>query len=238
MSIRPERLVVSSHGAMVRGVLCVPRGSGAYPLVLVLHGSDGFGPQHVHAARRLARSGFAAVAMEWFGGTPERARWGDLRPGDLAGVVNEAASRPRVDRTRLAVMGFSRGGGVALLAATVLPATRAVVNYFGLTSWKGGLETYRHFDLDPADPLGFVARIPCPVLSLHGERDDIVPVVNTWALDEACRRHGIEHRVVIYPGVGHSFVWRGNPLHVPAAHQHSWNAVLDFLRECLRVRAR
>ena len=229
----PERLTAHAGDAGVPVVLCVPRGAGPHPLVLVFHGSDGFGPQHVLAARLLARSGFAAAVPEWFGATPARASWGDLRPGDLEAVVAEAGRRPGVDPHRLAVMGFSRGGGAALLAATVLPGVRGVVNYFGLTAWERGLGEYRHFRLDPADPLGLVARIPCPVLSFHGDRDDIVPVGNTLALDEACRRHGVGHRVVIYPGVGHSFVWPGNPLHDPRAHRHSWMLALEFLRERL-----
>ncbi len=238
MGTRIERLAVPSGDTSVPVVLCVPPGAGPHPLVLVLHGSDGFGSQHVEVARNLARSGFAAAAPRWFGAAPARASWGDLRPGDLAAVVDEARRRPGVAGDRMAVMGFSRGGGVALLAATVLPGVRGVVNYFGLTAWEGGLGEYRHFHLDPDDPLGFVARIPCPVLSFHGDADDIVPVENTLSLDEACRRHGIRHRMVIYPGVGHSFVWPGNPLHVPEAHRSSWAAALAFLDERLRSRAR
>ncbi len=234
MAPEPERFSAPAGDAVVPGVVCVPRQEGPHPLVLVLHGSDGFGPQHIEVTRALARAGLAAAAPEWFGGSPARPSWGDLRPSDLVAVVREARRRSGVSRSGLAVMGFSRGGGIALLAATVLRGVRGVVNYFGLTAWEGGLGEYRHFHLDPDDPLGFVARIACPVLSFHGDRDDVVPVDNTLALDEACRRHRVAHRMVIYPGVGHSFIWPGNPLYVPEAHRSSWALALAFLRERLR----
>jgi dipeptidyl aminopeptidase/acylaminoacyl peptidase len=104
-----------------------------------------------------------------------------------------------------------------------------VVNYFGLTSWKGGLEEFPHLPLSKEDPLGFVQDIPCPILSFHGDQDTVVPVKNTYQLDDACRRFNVEHDLVIYPDVNHSFVWSGDK-YDKTAHLDSWNKTLKFLK--------
>ncbi|MEA3240483.1 MAG: dienelactone hydrolase family protein, partial [Pseudomonadota bacterium] len=79
----------------------------------------------------------------------------------------------------------------------------------------------------------FLQKISCPVLSFHGDRDTIVSIENTLLLDQACRRFGIEHHYMIYPGVDHSFIWPGNPRYNRDAHRDSWIKTLAFLEKHL-----
>ncbi len=59
-----------------------------------------------------------------------------------------------------------------------------------------------------------------------------IPGLTTIGLDEACRRYGVEHEVVIYPGVDHSFIWddSDNEKYNRDAHIDSWNRAVNFLK--------
>lgn len=220
----------------VPGRFCRPCGVGPFPAVVVLHGSDGFKPNHLKIAEKLARLGMAAFAPTWFGGHDARPHWDCLRPEDIPAAVADFQQQANVTAKRTAFMGFSRGGGLALFCGSLLPETKAIVNYFGLTAWEGGLAELPHLSLNRKEPLDFVQRLTCPVLSFHGDADTVVPVTNTRLLDAACRRYGVAHEFIIYPGVNHSFIWddSDNDKYDKTAHLDSWNRAIRFLKEQLR----
>ncbi len=213
-------------------LFCLPEGEGPFPPVMVLHGSDGFKSNHARIARNLAREGLAALAPTWFGGKAPRAHWDQLHPRDITAGLSWLESRPAVAADRLGLIGFSRGGGLALVMGALLPQTRAIVNYFGLTGWQGGLEEFSHLPLNASAPYDFVRRIRCPILSFHGEMDTVVPVEDTRNLDAACRKYGVRHDYVIYPNVNHSFVWPGDKYR-QQAHADSWEKTVAFLKKHL-----
>ena len=107
--------------------------------MIVLHGSDGFKPNHEEIARKLAAEGFAALAVSWFGGASARSHWRALRADDILHSVAFLKQQSTVDAEKLGLIGFSRGGGLALIMASLIPQVKSVVNYFGLTAWQGGL---------------------------------------------------------------------------------------------------
>jgi dienelactone hydrolase len=108
-----------------RGILFRPDGSEPLPGVLVLGGSDG--ARHDHAAALLASHGFAALSLAYFGteGTPSHLHRIELRTFET--VLDWLAAQPGIDGDRLAVIGLSRGGELALQLAALYPRLRAVV---------------------------------------------------------------------------------------------------------------
>ena len=116
-------------------------------------------------------------------------------------------------------------------------SARAVVNYFGLTSWEGGLAELPHLNLNKDEPLDFIRHLTGPILSFHGETDTVVPVDNTYDLDKACHRHKVEHQHTIYSGVNHSFIWpdSDNDKYDAAAHRDSWDKTIKFLKKYMNV---
>ncbi len=99
--------------------------------MIVFHGSDGFKPNHAGIAKKLVKEGFAALAPTWFGGDPARPHWDAVQPEDIFVVVSWLKQQSKIDSNRLGLMGFSRGGGLAVIFGSFIPETKAIVNYFG-----------------------------------------------------------------------------------------------------------
>jgi dienelactone hydrolase len=123
-------------------------------------------------------------------------KWGRLkRTCDecLATVIDgirHIRRQPGVDQERIGLVGFSLGGFVAMSAATEKELKiAAVVNLFG-----GLLE-----DLHPR-----VKALPV-VLSVYGEKDQLVPVATARHLHKLLEDNSVADEMTVYPNTGHLF---------------------------------
>ena len=56
-----------------------------------------------------------------------------------------------------------------------------------------------------ASPISYVTADDPPVLSLHGDQDQLVPIEQARVLDEKLRAVGATHRLKVFAGAGHGF---------------------------------
>ena len=191
MAIREGVRQIKLKGAL-HGVFFVPEGTGQHPGVLVVGGSEGGVPQR--KAAWLASHGYAALALAYF-------HYEDL-PRSLENIpleyFGEALSwmmqRPEVVPDKIAVMGTSRGGELALQLGSMYPQIHAVVAYVpanvrypaccGRTmgpawTWKGQPLAYvvprmrqQDFVRDAAAAIP-VEQTHGPILVLSGESDGV-----------------------------------------------------------------
>ena len=172
------------------------------PAVIGLHGSGGGHATMSDPATLLAEQGFAVYVLHYFDRTGTE--WAD-KPTifrhfpawmkTLWDAVSFVEKRAEVDAERIALLGFSLGAYLSLSNAAIDPRVRVVVEFFG------GL---------PKEMKMFMRRL-CPVLILHGESDETVPVSEAYHLLEVLERKKIDYEMKIYPGVGHEFsaeVWQ------------------------------
>jgi dienelactone hydrolase len=111
----------------LHGILFVPPEAGPHPGVLVLGGSEGGLP--ARNAAWLASHGYAAFALAYF-------RYEDL-PQQLDGIpleyfgeaINWMTKRPEIAADRIAVLGGSRGGELALQLGSMYSPIKAVVAF-------------------------------------------------------------------------------------------------------------
>jgi fermentation-respiration switch protein FrsA (DUF1100 family) len=120
----------------------------------------------------------------------------------LTKAYDWALTRPGVDPARVVGWGRSLGGGAIsalarerTLAALVLESTftsvRSMAQAFGVPAF---------LVRDPLDNLSVIESFPGPVLVVHGERDDMIPVAHARALAAAAR----SARLVVVTGCGHN----------------------------------
>ena len=98
---------------------------------------------------------------------------------------------------------------------------QAVVNFFGPTemescykessvAWMlrlflGGKPSETPAAYRKASPLTYVSSDDPPVLTFHGDQDQLVPVAQAKTLDEKMQSAGAPHELVIFEGHGHGF---------------------------------
>ena len=120
-----ERTPVYEDG--LRGTWFVPAGAGRHAAVLVLGGSNGGVP--LRQAAWLASHGYFALALAYF-------HFEDL-PKELERIPLEyfqkalewMVDRPEIGDAKIAVLGTSRGGELALQLGSMFPRINAVVAY-------------------------------------------------------------------------------------------------------------
>jgi len=204
--------------------LSVPRAQGPHPAVVMLHGCGGLGrdggvsPRHLGWAGHLMRAGYAVLLLDsagprGFGATcgpgPERkVMWRD-RPKDAYATLAFLQSRVGIDPARIALMGWSQGGGVVLLSINSRSIGRpvtisgpdfaaAVALYPGACSER--LQTRPFTDVPSG---GWETAIP--LLVLHGDADDWTPAGPCRDFIAAARARGQPVDMKIYPGALHGF---------------------------------
>jgi dienelactone hydrolase len=239
-----------------------PAGDAPVPAVLTLGGSEG--GLRVGFAALLATHGFAALALAYFA-------YGPPLPSSLANIPLEyfgralawLGARPGVRGDRLAVLGQSRGGELALLLGATYPELSAVVSYVGSgivfpspEDWLTPAWTYRGEPVPSfSDPASWneaaipVERIAGPVLLISGEADRLWPsaLLSQLALDRL-RAHDHPHpdRHLRYAEAGHIIEapyfptaqdldrFGGTQAGTAAAAADSWPRVLALLADRLR----
>lgn len=152
-----ETVHLDHDGTSLSGALALPADGGRAPGVLVFPTAFGLGAQMKAVARKLAAQGFAALAVDMFGGatyTEDRAEletlilalWGTkLARARSAGWLAALKSRPEVDASRTAAIGYCFGGQCALELARSGADLKAVASFHGIltTSWPARADDLR-----------------------------------------------------------------------------------------------
>jgi carboxymethylenebutenolidase len=176
-----------------------PKAEGKYPAIVVVHGSGGPGPMgggFRGPAKQLAEKGFVVLYPYFFESTgwkPEKVSAGlaDVRGWTQAvnDCVSYAAKLSNVDAKRIGVIGYSLGAFLALSAG----GQNAQIAAVG--------EVYGNFP----DALARSMRRTPPILILHGDMDNVVPVDNARKLEQFLKNRRAVYEVKIYAGAGHGF---------------------------------
>ena len=208
------------------GHLALPDEPGPHPGVVVIHEIFGLNENIKDIAGRFADQGYAALAVDLFGGRNRAVCMARFMTGMLAGSVDRfgiadlkaalthLAGLPEVDPKRIGAIGFCMGGGFAIAWACTDNRLKAIAPFYGANP----------------RPLDAVQRA-CPVVGSYPEKDFTAGAGR--ALDKALDRHGIAHDIKIYPGAGHSFFNDRGRAYDKAAATDSWTRVLGFFGEHL-----
>ncbi|GAB6037427.1 hypothetical protein JCM15519_19860 [Fundidesulfovibrio butyratiphilus] len=203
------------------------------PAVVVLHGQQGLDPlraQYETYAEWLVGRGFQVYLLDYYSRPDAQAmalddpqirreRY-DQRLAGWTQRVREAltvlSKRQDVDPRRIALLGFSQGGFLAVNVAAQDPRAAALVCLYG------GL---------PAPVRGSARKLP-PTLIVHGQADTIVPVAEARTLQVFITRSGGEAVLDLYPGQGHGFALSLNQPEAKAG----FDKTVRFLDSRLRKR--
>jgi carboxymethylenebutenolidase len=208
------------------GHLALPDGPGPHPGVVVIHEAYGLNDNIKEISARFAEQGYAALAVDLFGGRNRAVCMARYMTGMLAGSVNRygigelkdalthLAGLPEVDPERIGAIGFCMGGGFAIAWACTDRRLKAIAPFYAANP----------------RPLNVVERA-CPIVGSYPEKDFTASAGR--ALNEALENADVVHDVKIYRGAGHSFFNDRGRAYNKEASADSWTRVLGFFGEHL-----
>ncbi|HET7765210.1 MAG TPA: dienelactone hydrolase family protein [Burkholderiales bacterium] len=216
------------EGARLDGYLARPARPGLYPVVLVCHENRGLTRHIEDVARRLAKAGYVALAVDLLsreGGTDKHDF--DAIPGilgkapparhvqDFKSGLAYARSQNAARIDRAGMVGFCFGGGVTWRVAAALPELRAAVPFYGV----------------PA-PEADVPGIGAAVLAIYAGRDDRINQ-SIPGIEAAMARNGKTFRKIVYPDVDHAFHNDSGTRYNAEAAKAAWSETLAWFGKYL-----
>jgi len=218
---------------VVFGYLARPAPKGKFPAIIVIHANQGINDYTCDVARRLAKQGYVALAVDFLsrhGGTkkvnPKGEGLNNIRELEPWQAVAEDADAgyaylralPDVRSDRLGLIGFCWGGEMTFSTVTEVRGLKAAVVFYGRSP----------------KPFERMNKIQASVLAHYGEKD---PGVNQDipATVEAMKKFSKSYDYKIYPGAQHGFHSDNNPeRYHPDAAKEAWARTLEFFKSHLQ----
>lgn len=219
-------VVFPSGSDEIMGYLARPAAEGVYPAIMVCHENRGLNPHIRDVARRFAKNGYVAIALDLLsreGGTAAHDRdavpallteaGADRHVGDFLAAADYLQTLDYVDGERLGMIGFCFGGGITWRVATALPTLKAAAPFYG-----------------PAPELEQVPNIQAAVLGVYAEQDERINA-GIEPLQAALEAAGTTHQINIYPGVNHAFHNDTGQRYNEEQATQAWNDALAWFAE-------
>ena len=210
----------------ISGQLRIAQGTGRLPVVILQHASSGYDARIDVWSREFNAMGISTFALDGF----TSRGLGDINASqaslgrtnlilDIYRALEILAKHPRIDPTRIALMGFSRGGQATLYAS---------MKRFHKMWNTSGIEFAAYVPFYPDCMTRFIADTDIadrPIRIFGGAQDDYNPITNCKAYAERLRVANHDVEVTEYPNASHAF---DNPLGAqPAKVQPSFESVRD-----------
>lgn len=213
-------------GLEIPVLITKPNGEGPFPVVVMPHGGpvarDYWGWDLW--AQTLASRGYLVVQPQFrissgFGKEHLKAgfqRWGYEMQDDLEDALAYVRDRGYGSDENAAIFGWSYGGYAAFVGSMrennvfscAIPGA-GVSEKARFRSYLAQIgdfadKTYRK-TADGFDPLANVDAVNVPVLVIHGEIDERVPIVHSDLFVNELKKHNKEHKYVVLEGANHFF---------------------------------
>ncbi|KHF39708.1 alpha/beta hydrolase family protein [Halalkalibacter okhensis] len=214
-----------SSGLKVKGYVAIPTWDKQFPGLLYLRGGiKNVGMVRIQRIIQWAAEGMVVVAPFYRGnkgGQGQEDFCGEDRE-DAFSAFDLMKNMSCVDPHSLHILGFSRGGVMALLTAIERPETSSVVCWNGVSDMVltyeeridlrrmmkrviGGTPNKYPERYKWRTPLFEIKKIKGNVLVIHGEKDEHVSIEHAYRLEEACHLSDVNINTWYYPTFPHHF---------------------------------
>jgi carboxymethylenebutenolidase len=221
----------ASGGVAVHAYLSRPKGDGPFPAVIVIHENRGLLEHFKDVTRRLAKLGYAALAVDLASGDGGTDRYasdlaqvtailGRTPPERMVEFLNAGVrylqGQAYIRRDRIGATGYCFGGGMTWRLATANADLRAAAPFYGANP-----------------PLEDVPKIKAAVLAVYGGLDERINA-GIPAVRDAMQKANVTHEIVVYPGAGHAFFNDTGGNYNATAAREAWNRTLAWFEKYLK----
>jgi carboxymethylenebutenolidase len=216
----------------------MPARGGRFPTVLVCQEIFGVHEHIKDVCRRLAKSGYFAIASELYARQGDPTKYTEIPKlvseivvkvplaqvmSDLDATVAYAKSTGKADTARLAVTGFCWGGFATWMYAAHNPGLKAAVAWYG--------SDRKPDELNPKNPLDIAGELKCPVLAFYGGADASIPLDTINKRQAACKAAGKTCEGVIFADTPHGFNADYRPSYRATEAKDGWARMLAWFKQ-------
>jgi carboxymethylenebutenolidase len=233
-----EVQIPMADGKIVPAYRARPSGSGRFPTVLVVQEIFGVHEHIKDLCRRLAKSGYMAVAAEMF------ARQGDVSKIEnvqeiISTVVSKVpdsqvmsdldstaawAAKNSGSADRLAITGFCWGGRIVWLYAAHNSKLLAGA------AWYGRLEG-ETTAMTPKNPIDYAGVLKAPVIGFYGGKDTGISAESIQRMRGTLKVLDDESEINVYPEAQHGFNADYRPSYKKDDAQDAWKKMLAWFKK-------
>ena len=240
--IREDKVTYSVGNKTYNGVIVYDENrKGKRPAVLVVHEWWGLNEYPVMRARKLARLGYIAMAVDMYGNGKVAANPTEAKelatpfykdPQSAKSILDAAQSKlnefKQTDSHKIFAIGYCFGGSV------VLNSAKLGADLLGVVSFHGGLAGV------PANK----GLLKSEILVCHGGSDKFIPGSDITGFKHQLDSIGASYKFIVYPNATHAFTnpgstATGKKFNMPIeynqkADEDSWNDMILFFTTILR----
>ena len=206
-----KEIKIATKDGEIPGYAAMPATGSNFPTILVVQEVFGVHEHIQDICRRLAKSGYLAVAPELY------ARQGDPRkytmqeiPKLISEVVSkvmpdqvngdldasaEWAAKNKGDANKLGITGFCWGGSAVWMYGAHQPKLKAGVSWYGAFMRQGW----------PKQPMDVLKDVKAPILGLYGGKDQGIPKDQVEMAEAELKKVNSKSQIIVYPEAGHGF---------------------------------
>jgi carboxymethylenebutenolidase len=214
-----------------------PANAANAPVVIVIEEIFGVHEYIKDVCRRLAKLGYLAVAPELYARLADLSAMTDPAEimqkvilkapdatmlSDLGSTIDWAVAH-HGDRSRIATLGFCRGGRDVWLFAEHDPRLKAAVAFYGPVAGPTSA-------IQPQNPIDLAGQLQCPLLGLYGGKDPSIKPTDVHAAQAKAEAAGRRVEIVYYPDAGHGFHADYRPSYNRADAQAAWARAIAWLQ--------
>jgi len=186
------------------GYLSQPDPAGSYPIVLILHGSEGFQGHHKAYADSIAKEGYIAFTMCWFSSN-SRVLMENVETRDFSYVLHFLKSLSSANPEKCGIVGFSAGAAITLYLGTVITEPSVIVEYYGINRIPS--EAKKIIAENDSTTSVNLSRLSVPVLIVQGTADRITTMKEVLGMVDQLDSMEKTYDTLYFSNATHSFNW-------------------------------
>ncbi len=223
----------------IPGYRAMPQRGNNLPVIVVVQEIFGVHEHIKDICRRLAKTGYCAVAPELYARQGDVSKITDIQQivstvvskvpdaqvmSDLDATIDWAIRSSRGNRQRVAITGFCWGGRIVWLYAALGNKAKAGA------AWYGRLEDTTNA-MTPKHPLDYAGALRAPVIGFYGGKDTGIPQTSVEKMRTALNVIDSSSQIVVYPEADHGFNADYRPSYNQEAAQDAWAKMLKWFKQ-------
>ncbi|AFY91494.1 dienelactone hydrolase family protein [Chamaesiphon minutus] len=228
------------------GYYVTPAGTGKFPAVIVLMEAFGLNKWCRSICDRLAQSGFAAIAPDFYRGATYAysdvagaiAKLKSLDDNavmsDVGKSIDFLAGKSEINANGIGVVGFCMGGRYAFLTNATYPSKiKAAISFYG-----GGIDAVPDNQLGQKSLLDRVTAMQSPIMLMYGSEDKMIAADEHGRISTALSKAKKRYILNLFPNAGHGFMSDRRDSYAPAAEAEAWLMTTGFFSQNLKPKRR